>query len=116
ELYRLARVFRNKVYALIAQLPPTEKYCLGPQMRRAAISISNNVAEGHGRWHFQENIQHCRISRGSVEEIIDDLNICVDQGYAGATAVQPLIDEAYQVIHRINGYIAYLRKSQQGGD
>ena len=50
ELYRLAREFRKAVYRLIRQLPTEEKYCLGSQMRRAAISITNNLAEGHGRW------------------------------------------------------------------
>ena len=66
---------------MIKKLPKEEKFCLDSQMRRAAISMTNNVSEGHGRWHFKENIQFCRISRGSVEEILDDLNICIDENY-----------------------------------
>ena len=42
----------------------------------------NNIAEGHGRWHFQENMQFCRVSRGSVEETLDDLNLYLDEEYA----------------------------------
>jgi four helix bundle protein len=72
ELYQLARAFRKRVYLLIKQLPVQERYCLASQMRRAAVSVSNNVAEGHGRWHYQENIQYCRVSRGSVAELVDD--------------------------------------------
>lgn len=83
-------------------------------MRRAAISISNNIAEGHGRWHYQENIQFCRVSRGSVEEIIDDLNICLDEAYGSQEQVEYLKTEGYELIARINGYIAYLRQSKQG--
>ncbi len=60
ELYRGGREFRKKVYQLIRQLPPDERYCLDKQMRRAAISVTNNIAEGHGRWHFRENIQFCQ--------------------------------------------------------
>ena len=83
-------------------------------MRRAAISKTNNVAEGHGRWHYQEDIQFCRTSRGSIEEIIDGLNICEDEQYAEAQFIADLNSEAYDLIHRINSYIAYLRKTKQG--
>ena len=79
-------------------------------MRRAAVSITNNIAEGHGRWYFQENIQFCRIARGSVEEIIDDLNTCEDERYRDASFVAELKEEAYNLIAKINGYLAYLRK------
>jgi four helix bundle protein len=81
ELYQIAREFRKKMYDLSKRLPEEEKYVLVPQMRRAAISVSNNIAEGHGRWHFQETMQFCRVSRGSVEELIDDLNVCLDEKY-----------------------------------
>jgi four helix bundle protein len=83
-------------------------------MRRAAISISNNIAEGHGRWHYQENIQFCRISRGSVEETLDDLNLCRDEEYAPPDLIEALKTEGYALIRRINGYVAYLRKCKQG--
>jgi four helix bundle protein len=76
ELYRLGREFRKKTYRLMKLLPSEEKYALANQMRRAAVSITNNIAEGHGRWHYQENIRFCRISRGSVGELIDDFNTC----------------------------------------
>src|SRR5947208_312857 len=114
ELYKIAREFRKRTYRLVKQLPPEEKYALVNQMRRAAISVSNNVAEGHGRWHYQENIQFCRVSRGSVEELVDDLNICLDQGYTEASVINDLKGAADQLIRRLNGYIAYLKKSQQG--
>ena len=110
---RLAREYRKQVYQLIRPLPVEERYCLEPQMRRAAVSITNNVAEGHGRWHYQENIRFCVIARGSVEEVLDDLNVCLDEGYGNALFVSQLREEGYQLIAKINGYIAYLRKSKQ---
>ena len=114
ELYKIAREIRKRIYRLIKLLPLEEKYALACQMRRAAISVSNNIAEGHGRWHFQENIQFCRTSRGSVDGLLDDLNVCLDQQYADEPVITELKAEAYQLIHKINSYIAYLKKSKQG--
>jgi len=113
ELYKMAREFRKKLYDLIKRLPKEEIYVLVPQMKRAALSISNNIAEGHGRWHFQESIQFCRVSRGSVEEIIDDLNVCLDEKYFDESEIIPLKDESYSLIERINGYISYLKKQKE---
>src|SRR5438132_13305023 len=115
ELYKVAREFRRRVYRLLKQLPPEEKYALTHQMRKAAVSVTNNIAEGHGRWHYQENIRFCRISRGSVDELIDDFNTCEDEGYGDQALVAELKIQAYDLIHRINSYIAYLRKTKQGG-
>src|SRR5260370_12676709 len=105
ELYKVAREFRKVVYRLVNQLPSVEKYALTNQMRRAAVSVSSNIAEGHGRWHYQENIQFCRVSRGSV----DDFNTCLDEGYGNSAAVEELKVQAYDLIRRINSYIAYLK-------
>lgn len=114
QLYNHARGFRKQIYQLIQELPEEEKYCLANQMRRAAVSITNNIAEGHGRWHYQENIQFCRISRGSIEEIVDDLNVCMDQNYGSRDHLEQLKIQAGTLIAKINSYIAYLNKSKQG--
>jgi four helix bundle protein len=114
ELYKSAREFRKGAYRLLKQLPAEEKYALAQQMRRAALSVSNNVAEGHGRWHYQENIRFCRISRGSIDELIDDFNTCQDEGYGDQALVEELKVAAYELIRRINSYIAYLQKTKQG--
>ena len=114
ELYKIAREFRRNVYELIKHLPPQEKHCLDPQMRRSIVSVTNNIAEGHGRWHYQENIQFCRISRGSIEEIIDDINVCLDENYGEKTNNEKLKEQGYFLIKKVNGYISYLKKSKQG--
>lgn len=110
EVYKLAREFRKKIFMLIKELPAQEKYNLGSQMRRAATSLTNNIAEGHGRYHYQENIQFMRQARGSLEELLDDLNICIDEQYFSRERVEGLKNEGLTLLHRINGYIAYLRK------
>jgi four helix bundle protein len=113
ELYKFARNYRKKIYNIINDLPPEEKYALNPQMRRAVISISNNIAEGHGRWHYQENLRFCRISRGSTEEIIDDINICIDENYYDSTKCRELRKEGYDLIKKINSYISYLKNQKE---
>jgi four helix bundle protein len=89
---------------------------LANQLRRAALSVTNNIAEGHGRWHYLENIRFCRISRGSVDELIDDFNTCEDEQYGDQALVGQLKVDAYDLIRRINGYIAYLKKTRQGDE
>ncbi|MBI3586502.1 MAG: four helix bundle protein [Ignavibacteriales bacterium] len=113
EVYKAAREFRKKIFDLIKSLPSEEKFNLASQMRRAATSVTNNVAEGHGRYHYQENIQFLRQARGSLEELIDDLNICLDEKYFPEDRLNQLKEEGFNLLHRINGYIAYLRKKKQ---
>ena len=110
EVYKAAREFRKKIYKLVKGLPPEEKYNLASQMRRAALSLTNNIGEGHGRFFYQENIQFCRISRGSLMELIDDLNTCIDEKYYLLDYLEELKKEGYRVNKMLNGYIAYLKK------
>ena len=114
EVYKAAREFRKKVYQLTKKLPEDEKYNLAGQMRRAALSLTNNIAEGHGRYFYQENIQFCRISRGSLMELIDDLNACIDEKYFVKDYLVELKVEGYIVNKMINGYISYLKKRKSG--
>jgi four helix bundle protein len=115
EVYKAARAFRKKVYQLIKELPPEGKYNLGDQMRRAALSLTNNLGEGHGRYHYQENMEFCRISRGSLMELIDDLNVCIDEGYFPLDFIEELKTGGYTVNKLLNGYIAYLKKRKAEG-
>jgi len=114
EVYKAAREFRKKIYKLIKELPPEEKYSLAGQMRRAALSLTNNIAEGHGRFFFQENIQFCRISRGSLMELIDDLNTCIDEKYFPLDYLEKLKREGYRINKILNGYIGYLKRRKSG--
>ena len=55
-VYQLAREFRKTMYKLNRRLPSFEKFELGSQIRRAAVSLTNNIAEGHGRYHYLEQL------------------------------------------------------------
>ncbi|HUV41445.1 MAG TPA: four helix bundle protein [Sedimentisphaerales bacterium] len=113
EVYKAAREFRKKIYKLAEQLPEYEKYNLANQMRRAAVSLTNCIAEGHGRFHYQENIQFLRQSRGSLEELLDDINVSIDESYVDLGQLNELKKEGFGVLKKLNGYIKYLRKCKQ---
>ena len=105
-VYRLARNFRKSLAELARRLPTDERFNLSIQMRRAALSVTNNIAEGMGRYHYQENIQFCRQSRGSITELIDDLNACLEEGYIDRVTCEEYKKRAYELIRVLNSYIA----------
>src|SRR5450432_2645099 len=94
DVYKVAREFRKKMYAVTRSLPGFEKFELASQIRRAAVSLTNNIAEGHGRYHFADQVRFFLGSRGSLQELVDDLNICADEKYLGTDAVEALKNEA----------------------
>ncbi|MEK6651265.1 MAG: four helix bundle protein [Bacteroidota bacterium] len=112
EVYQAARRFRKKMYRLARTLPPIERYNLASQIMRASTSLTNNIAEGHGRFHYQESMRFFRIARGSLEELIDDLNICLDESYIEPSEHGSLHEEATTVERLINGYLRFLRRAK----
>ena len=109
EVYKGAREFRKAMYAVTRRLPDFEKYELGSQIRRAAVSLANNMAEGHGRFHYPDQIRFFLHSRGSLQELVDDLNTCLDENYLSSDQVAKLKEQARGVLILINGYLRYLR-------
>jgi len=109
EVYKVAREFRKAMYAVNRRLPDFEKYELGSQIRRASASLTNNMAEGHGRFHYPDQIRFFLHSRGSLEELVDDLNICLGERYLSSEEVAKLKEQARGVLILINGYLRYLR-------
>jgi four helix bundle protein len=102
------------MYQIARKLPEIEKFGLASQMRRAALSLTNNLAEGHGRFHFLDQIKFVLISRGSLEELIDDLNVCLDENYLPPAQVEKFKNAAWHVLKLTNGYLRYLRDRKIG--
>ena len=116
NVYKMAREFSRRVGELIRKLPAHEEHNLKNQMRRAKLSMTNNIAEGFGRYHYQENIQFSRQSRGSICELIDDFNECHDNGYIPENERNELRTEAYQVMKVLNAYIASIKRQKRVDD
>jgi len=113
EVYQAARALRKGFYKLVKLLPVEEKFALAPQMRRAAVSLTSNIAEGYGRFTWQDTTHFCRQARGSLMELIDHVNVCADQQYAEKDVLDQLKSEAERALKLLNGYIAYLQRRKQ---
>ena len=115
DAYKIAREFRKAMYGVSRRLPEPEKFGLMSQVRRAAVSLTNNIAEGHGRYHYLDQIKFMLQARGSLEELLDDLNVCLDEGYLPPGDITVLKEHAWRVHKVLNGYIRFLRSRKPEG-
>lgn len=81
DLYKAAKDLVLSVYALLRKFPKEEQYALCDQLRRAAISIPSNIAEGMGRVSTKEQIHFSEIAYGSLREVDCQLDIATDLEY-----------------------------------
>src|SRR2546426_882130 len=114
DAYKIAREFRKAMYGVARRLPESEKFGLVSQVRRAAVSLTNNIAEGHGRFHYLDQIKFMLQARGSLEELMDDLNVCDDEHYLPASDVAVHKDQGWHVHKLLNGYLRWLRGQKTG--
>lgn len=113
EVWIKSRDMRNKISELTKNFPTEEKYKLIDQMIRASRSVTANIAEGYGRFHYQENIQFCRQARGSLFELIDHIYVAIDENYINTEVCDNIILEIREIIRLLNGYIKYLSVRKQ---
>lgn len=113
EAWKKGRVLRSDISALTKTFPVEEKFKLVDQLIRASRSVTANLAEGYGRFYYQENIQFCRVSRGSLTEIQDHITVAYDEGYINEELAKKYDEQVEECIRIINGYINYLVKSKQ---
>jgi four helix bundle protein len=115
EVWRLARDFAVLIYKkVVPLLPAGEKYNLADQLKRAASSVPANIAEGHGRFYFQDNVRFCYIARGSLTEVQSHLALAKELGFITDEIYASTTREAEAVARSINGWIAYLKKAKTG--
>src|SRR5271157_551173 len=105
DVWQVARELRTEMYKVARTLPDFEKFALGTQIRRAASSVTANIAEGFGRFSYQENAQFCRHARGSLFELRDHLTTCTDQSYVDLKESQRLDALAQRTAQLLNGYL-----------
>ena len=111
-VYKTCRTFRKEVCVLAKSFPKEEKFLLAAQLLDAARSITANIAEGFGRFHYQENIQFCRQSRGSLTETMEHLITAYDETYIDKVTLQEFNKRYKQCLKELNAYIKYLKTAK----
>lgn len=112
DCWKRTTALRRTLAELVKDFPADEKYRLTDQIIRAARSPSSNIAEGYGRFHYQENIQYCRQARGSLYELIEHLIVASDEGYISKEKLVSVRSDIACCIAVLNGYINYLLKAK----
>ena len=98
------------IYSITKNFPKDELYGITSQIRRAAVSIPSNIAEGHGRNHSKETIQYLHISRGSLFEVETLLILSHELGYLKVEEAEIKLANVTECIKIINGLISYFEK------
>jgi four helix bundle protein len=115
EAWKKTRDFALRIYReVLPLLPPEEKWNLNQQLRRSSNSIPANIAEGYGRFYYQDNIRFCYIARGSLEETLSHLVMCHELKYISKTLFDSLEQDGEKLTQLINDYVGYLKRSKQG--
>jgi four helix bundle protein len=99
---------------ILPMLPAQEKFAFTDQLRRSAQSVPANIAEGYGRFYYQESIRFCYIARGSLEETFSHLKLAHNLGYFDNGVYNKLNNETQELRRMLNGYIAFLKQSKRG--
>lgn len=97
---------------VIPLFPPEEKWALASQLRRSVQSIPANIADGYGRYNFQETIHYCYIARGSMAETKTHLVLAFRMGYIKEEIYLQFLDQLNDLGKMTNGYVAHLRKQK----
>jgi len=108
DVWQLCREVRMKLTKVVKDFPQEERYRLSDQILRAARSVTANLAEGYGRFYYQENIQFCRQSRGSLYELLDHLTVARDDGLITEERFGEYRQDILKAVTLVNGYIRYL--------
>jgi four helix bundle protein len=114
EVYQQCRQLRIVVSILTkSAFPLEEKYKLTDQVLRSSRSVTANIAEGHGRFYYKENIRFCRVSRGSLHETLEHLITAFDEKYITNDQLLELKTKIDTCGRLLNGYINFLKKQQK---
>ena len=112
DVWKKARSFVKEVYLVTRNFPKDEMYGLMSQMRRCAVSIPSNIAEGYGRQFKKETIQFLHIARGSLFELETQLFIASDLSYIDEECLEKFLMQLDDCKKLLNGLIKYFENKE----
>ena len=112
DVWKKARYLVRDIYKLLDNFPNTEKYALCDQIRRAAISVPSNIAEGSGRASTKERVHFLEIAYGSLLEVYNQFIIAEDLHYIPIGTIEQLRAQFTEVAKMISGW----RKNLKAND
>jgi four helix bundle protein len=118
EAYKLAKEFTIYVYSLLKAYPIYEQYAICDQLRRAAVSVPSNIAEGMGRMSVKERLHFLEISYASIMEVLCQLDISLSLGYineAQLSEAESLATTLTKVMSGLRNSLENKNKANQEG-
>jgi four helix bundle protein len=109
DVWKEAIELADLVYQLTQEFPDYEKFGLANQMRRAAVSISSNIAEGNGRESAKDHCRFLEIAYGSTMELVSQVHIAQRQSFISIDNARDLYRKADKVARMLSGLRASLR-------
>jgi len=113
EVWKRSVAFATETYRLTAGFPATERYGLCSQIRRAAISVAANIAEGWGRGSTREYVQFLTVARGSLMELETHLIIGRNLTYLTQAELTTVSREIEEIGRMLNGLMAALKSREE---
>lgn len=110
DVWKEARILTNEIYNATKSFPKDEIFGLTSQMRRSAVSVPSNIAEGCGRNHPKDSIQFFFIARGSIYELETQLYISFDQKYIAESILRATLLKLEITRKLLNGFIKYYQQ------
>lgn len=114
NVWRLADDLVLKIYQVTATFPPSEKYALALQLRRAAVSIPTNIVEGNARNHRREYIHFCYIARGSIAEVKYLMHVSMRLKFLAVADYEDLYNLYDQLGRLLQAMINRLQRERDG--
>ena len=111
EQWKKSIALVKDVYSLTEKFPRTEVHSLTDQMRRAAISVPSNIAEGAARSTKKEFVQFLHISQGSLSELDTQFEVALALSYLTMTIVEPVTKRMDEIDKMLTGLIKSLQKN-----
>ena len=112
EIWKAAILYAKHIYEITEKLPKSEMFGLISQLKRAALSISSNIAEGSGSTTINDFSHYLDISIKSTIETVSQLLFAFEMGYLSEKDIAPLYDEAEILIKRMQSFKKSLRRNR----